>query len=219
MCKNNTPRMFAKGTLHLIIIPLILSFFTIILNFFIYSIFLLFLFFLFFIFGFFFLIFFRDPDRGVGSEIVAVADGKIIDLKEEKEYIKIVTFMNIFNVHVNRMPINGKIVKIEHFIGKHMPAFFKDSKRNERVYIEIESEIGIIKILQIAGIIARRIVPYIKKGDILEKGTRVGIIRFGSRVDLYLPKNKVEICVKKGDKVKASITTIARKPYSMIEID
>jgi phosphatidylserine decarboxylase len=166
-----------------------------------------------FLLSFFFLIFFRDPDRKIGRGIVAPADGKIERISEEKdEYVGrctvISTFMNILNVHVNRMPIDGVIENVIHYKGSHIPAFKKDSKKNERIVLFIKSKIGNIKLVQIAGLLARRILPYVKKGARLKKGDRIGIIRFGSRVDLYLPK-KVRIFVKVNDKVKAGADTIA----------
>lgn len=202
--------MFAKGSFQIILIPFILIVLTLFLNLFFFNFFFIwFLFCLFIFFGILFLVFFRDPKRTINNGIVAVADGKITEIKDFEDYVKIIIFMNAHNVHVNRMPIDGKIIEIKHVLGKHIPAFFKDSERNERVNIKIECELGIIKIVQIAGIVARRIVPYIKEGDFLKKGERIGIIKFGSRVDLYLPKNKVEMCVIKGDKVKAGETRIA----------
>lgn len=117
--------------------------------------------------------------------------------------------MNIYDVHVNRMPIDGRITYIEHYPGSHIPAFRKESGRNERVVIKIDTIIGLIKIIQIAGIIARRIKPYIKIDDELRKGDRIGIIRFGSRVDLYLPRDKITLKVRRGDRVKAGVDSIA----------
>jgi len=163
----------------------------------------------------FFLVFFRDPERPIGKGIVACADGKIreiIDVKDKDlgEAINISTFMNVQNVHVNRMPFGGEITSIEHFSGFHLPAFKKESEKNERVIILAEASIGKIKIVQIAGTLARRIVPYIKEGDNVKKGKRIGIIRLGSRVDVYLPKDKIKkIRVKVGDRVKAGEDSIA----------
>jgi phosphatidylserine decarboxylase len=158
----------------------------------------------------FFLIFFRDPEREIGKGIVAPADGTIRDIQHEKEIIFISIFMEVNNVHVNRMPIDGEITKIEHFPGKHFRAWKKESDLNEKVTIDINSPIGNVKVIQIAGLIARRVYPYIKKGDNLNKGDRIGIIRLGSRVDVYLPANKVKkVTVKMKDAVKAGIDTIA----------
>lgn len=158
----------------------------------------------------FFIIFFRDPEREIGEGIVAPADGRIRDIKKDNDECTISTFMEVYNVHVNRMPIDGRITKISHFPGYHLRAWKKESDLNERLVLEIDSEVGKIEVVQLAGLIARRIYPYIKKGDKLKKGDRIGIIRLGSRVDVYLPSKKIkDITVEVGDKVKAGIDTIA----------
>ena len=162
-----------------------------------------------------FLVFFRDPERDIGSEIVAPADGKIREISKIKdddtgECTKISTFMNLHNVHVNRMPFDGVIKDVIHIDGSHLPAFKKDSERNERVIIKANTDIGMIKIIQIAGTLARRIVPYVKNGDKLKKGDRIGLIRLGSCVDVYLPNKKIKnITVKINDRIKAGVDTIA----------
>ena len=158
----------------------------------------------------FFLIFFRDPERTIGEGIIAPADGKIRDIKHEKDQFLISTFMEVNNVHVNRMPLDGRISKMTHFPGYHLRAWKKESDLNERVVITIETAIGQVTVVQLAGLIARRVYPYIKEGDTLKKGDRIGIIRLGSRVDVYLPKEKIKsIPVKIGDPVFAGKDTIA----------
>ena len=158
----------------------------------------------------FFLIFFRDPERTIGEGIIAPADGKIRDIKQENNQCLISIFMEVNNVHVNRMPLDGKVLKIAHFPGYHLRAWKKESEYNERVMITIETAIGQVTVLQIAGLIARRVYPYIKEGDVLKKGDRIGIIRLGSRVDVILPAAAVQsITVKIGDPVKAGQETIA----------
>jgi phosphatidylserine decarboxylase len=163
----------------------------------------------------FFIIFFRDPERNIGNGIVACADGKIREISElnEKdigESICVSIFMNIHNVHVNRAPFDGTIKDIVHIYGIHLPAFKKESEKNERVVIFLDTNIGQIKIVLIAGTLARRIVPYVNRWDKIKKGSRIGIIRLGSRVDLYLPKKAVKkICVKKGERVIAGEDSIA----------
>ena len=163
----------------------------------------------------FFIIFFRDPDRKIGKGIVACADGKIREISEinEKDIGKAIcvsTFMNVYNVHVNRAPFNGVVKDIVHISGIHLPAFKKESEKNERAVIFLDTNIGQIKIVLIAGTLARRIVPYINRLDKIKKGDRIGIIRLGSRVDLYLPKKAVKkICVRKGDKVIAGEDSVA----------
>jgi len=196
--------MVAKGTIHWILVPFLLGIVCLLL--FPYIKPMIFISFIFFIITVFFLFFFRDTEREIGEGVVAPADGKIMSI-EENDFIKVSTFMNLHNVHVNRAPFDGKILSVEHVFGRHAPAYKKEADLNEKVVINIETEIGIIRIVQIAGIFARRIVPYIKKGDAVKKGQRIGIIRFGSRVDLYLPKN-IEITVKKGENVLSGKTNI-----------
>ena len=163
----------------------------------------------------FIIMFFRDPDRDIGNGIVASTDGKIREIsklkdKEVGDCTKISTFMNLYNVHVNRIPLDGTVKDVVHISGIHLPAFKKESEKNERVITTIDTKIGSVKVIQIAGTLARRIVPYTKKGDKLKKGEKIGMIRFGSRVDVYLPTEKIEtIHVKVGDMVKAGETTLA----------
>jgi len=208
----------AKGALSWILTPLILGVFFVILSLFLgdglkgvfwFLSFILFLMFL------VFLVFFRDPDRKIGGGVVCVADGKIREITKTKDSDvgdcwKVSTFMNLYNVHVNRMPLDSTIVDVVHISGAHIPAFKKESEKNERVIIKIDTSIGMVKIVQIAGTIARRIVPYIKKGDNLKKGDRLGIIRFGSRVDLFLPSNAIKsLKISLGGMVIAGVDTVA----------
>ena len=159
------------------------------------------------------IIFFRDPERSISDGITAVADGRIQTISDTtiygKKWVRISTFMNIHNVHVNRMPLDGRILKITHIAGGYVPAYRKDSDRNERIEIKAETSIGEIIIVLIAGTVARRIVPYIKKGDEIKKGNRIGLIRLGSRVDIYLPIEKVQLSVSVNDRILAGVDTIA----------
>jgi len=148
----------------------------------------------------FFIYFFRDVKREIGEGIVSPADGRIFHA--EKNRISI--FMSLFDMHVNLMPYDGIIFSINHYEGIHKPAYGNVS-RNERQEIEIGSDIGRIKMVQIAGIFARRILNYVEEGDFLKKGDKIGIIKFGSRVELYLPEN-CKIIVEKGQKIKAGET-------------
>ncbi len=158
----------------------------------------------------FFLIFFRDPERTIAEGVIAPADGKIRDIKQENNQCLISTFMEVNNVHVNRMPLDGRIIKMTHFPGYHLRAWKKESEFNERVIIKVETAIGEMTVIQIAGLIARRVYPYIKEGDVLKKGDRIGIIRLGSRVDVILPADTIQsIPVKIGDPIKAGEDTIA----------
>lgn len=167
--------------------------------------------------------FFRDPERtapeGKGL-FVAPADGKIILIKEvnEKKYLKsdakeISIFMSPFNVHVNRAPCDGKVSAVKHSPGRYMAAYKDDaSLKNENIAMLLEGKEGKILVRQVAGFIARRAVCRVKPGDMLKRGERYGMIKFSSRLDVYLPKD-AEIAVKPGDKVKAGETIIARMKY------
>lgn len=208
----------AKGGLYWIIPSFLVTLFFIVLTIYInepIKYIILFIFMLSLLISFVLLIFFRDPQRKIGKGIVAVADGVVREITKEEDKdvdkcTKISTFMNIYNVHVNRMPIDGVIKDIIHYDGAHIPAFKKESEKNEKVILLLKTNIGNIKIIQIAGTLARRIVPYVKKGDIIKKGEKIGLIRLGSRVDIYLPTKKIKsITVKVKDRIQAGENTIA----------
>lgn len=158
--------------------------------------------------------FFRDPDRVVPMDqgaVVSPADGKVIIVEplDESPFskdscIKISIFMSVINVHVNRIPHEGKITNISYFPGKFFNASFdKASKENEHNAVFIETDNGKkICAVQIAGLIARRIICRLKHGDIVKRGDRFGMICFGSRLDVYLPADS-KICVVVGNKIKA----------------
>lgn len=167
----------------------------------------------------FFIFFFRDPNRDVphGDHIiVSPADGKIVSIKEifENDYLhlnvkRISIFLSVFNVHINRIPIGGQVEHVQYNPGKfHIAALEKASLENEQTAIVISDRQTRILVKQIAGIIARRIACYVKPGDMVQKGARYGMIYFGSRTDIFLPKD-AEIKVKLGDKVKGAKDLIA----------
>ena len=162
-----------------------------------------------------FLVFFRDPKRIIGEGIVAVADGIIrkkdtINDKDIGPAWFISTFMNLYHVHVNRMPIDGTIKKITHIPGSHLPAFTKESDRNERVIILVDTNQGPVKIVLIAGTLARRIVPYVNEGDKVRKGEKISLIRLGSRVDIYLSERmNVKLQISEKKRVKAGVSVLA----------
>ncbi|CUS97091.1 phosphatidylserine decarboxylase precursor-related protein, partial [Candidatus Kryptobacter tengchongensis] len=126
--------------------------------------------------------------------------------------IQVSIFMSPLNVHVNRIPISGEIKFLKYVPGKYTVAFDeKSSENNERKIIGIETEDGLkVIVKQIAGFIARRIVCGVEKGDKVKAGQRYGMIKFGSRVDVIMPKNKVEIIISEGQKVRAGETIIAK---------
>jgi phosphatidylserine decarboxylase len=193
--------MLARGSVPLISIPLILAIIFILLWLLPISI-------IFLLITLFLLIFFRDPEREIGEGIVAPADGRLTVIEEKHDILRFSIVMGLTNVHVNRAPLDAEVIDIEHIPGKHVIAASKDSDANERFVTTLDTKLGQVKIVQIAGAFARRIKPYIKKGDKLTKGQRIGIIRFGSRVDLYLPKNGIELTVEEGATVKAGTSSI-----------
>lgn len=159
------------------------------------------------------LYFFRDPRRKPEDKgVVSPADGKVISI-EKTDKLEISIFMRLHDVHVNRIPISGEITDMKHKDGKHFPAFL--DVENEKLTTDIKTKKGIFEISQIAGLIARRITPYIKKGDKVKKGQKLGIIAFGSRVDMKFPRkyNKKHLNIEKGDKVKAGKTVIAKHQH------
>ncbi len=157
--------------------------------------------------------FFRDPERitleGRGI-FYSPADGKVILIRktEEKELLKgevleISIFMSLLDVHINRVPCDGKVVAVKHYPGKFFAAFKHESSMlNEHITMLLETKHGEIVVRQVAGFLARRAVCRVKPGDLLKQGQRYGLIKFGSRLDVYLPLN-TRIKVKLDDKVKA----------------
>ena len=141
--------------------------------------------------------FFRDPKRIVPKQdnlILSPADGKIINISDFEdpkngEKLKLISiFLSVFNVHANRMPIDGIFIDVNYVRGEFLAAFdHKASNKNERMEISIETKFGIIKVKQIAGLVARRILCYAKVGEKMLAGGRLGFIRFGSRTDIILP--------------------------------
>jgi phosphatidylserine decarboxylase len=141
--------------------------------------------------GLLLMLFFRDPDRKTPSGenlVISPADGKIVRLDDGSEEPSLSIFLALHNVHVNRSPVNGVIKTVTHYRGKFHAAFRPEAmKENQRNEIEIETENGIVRVHQVTGAIARRAICYKKPGDHVKAGERIGLIRFGSRVDLFLP--------------------------------
>jgi phosphatidylserine decarboxylase len=161
------------------------------------------------------MLFFRDPERKVpkGDNLIfSPADGRIIRLEEGDCGPAISIFLSIFNVHVNRSPIKGTIKSVTFFPGKfHIASKPEAMSENQRNEIEIETVLGIVRMHQISGSIARRVIFKKKPGEQVEAGDRIGLIRFGSRVDLFLP-NGSKIDIKLGQKVIAGETIIGKLP-------
>ncbi len=167
-----------------------------------------------FILALFCLYFFRDPDRTIPDGPVAVspADGKVVGIiGDGAECTRISIFLNIFDVHVNRAPIAGKITNIEYTKGQFLVASREvASSQNERNTFTIAGDATSVRFAQIAGLIARRIVCYKKPGDAVAKGERVGLIKFGSRVDVFLGP-EWDIKVRTGERVSGGSSILAQR--------
>lgn len=169
----------------------------------------------------FILAFFRDPERFVSpdeNDVVCPADGKIISIEEveddkftKRKVLKVCIFMNVFNVHVNRLPFSGTVESIQYHPGKFYSADSDKAALENEYFATILSLPGDRKIavVQIAGLIARRIICWLEPGDVAIKGRRLGLIRFGSRVDLYLPL-ETKLTVVSGQRVRAGETVLGR---------
>ena len=160
--------------------------------------------------------FYRDPDRtapeGDGL-FVSPADGRVVEISETEHpftgpSVKVGIFMNVLSVHVNRAPCMGRVDYLEYVPGRKIAAFApKASEVNERNLVGLSTPYGPVLMVQIAGLLARRIVCRLRRGEVLEAGQRYGMIRLGSRVDIYLPKD-VRLSIKHGDKVWAGISSL-----------
>lgn len=170
---------------------------------------------IFLLLGTFCIYFFRDPERifrGTENQIASPADGKVIWIRKENDFDAISIFMSPLDVHVNRAPVSGKISMIEYIKGKFMVAYDeRASIDNERNAITIDHGNASIRFVQIAGVLARRIICWRKPGDILGTGDRIGLIKFGSRVDVFFPPGS-RVTVQKGQRVKAGESVIGELP-------
>ncbi|WP_049569856.1 phosphatidylserine decarboxylase [Streptomyces sp. SBT349] len=155
--------------------------------------------------------FFRDPEREIGQgRIISPADGVVQSITPWHDgRTRVAIFMSPLNVHVNRAPVAGTVTSVEHIPGGYVPAFDKESENNERVVWRFGGELGELEMVQIAGAVARRIVPYVPQGCKVEQGDRIGLIRFGSRVDVYVPEG-IEPAVEVGERTTAGVTRLDR---------
>ncbi len=153
--------------------------------------------------------FFRDPERVAGEgRLISPADGVVQSIDPWPDgRTRVAIFMSPLNVHVNRAPAAGTVLSVEHVPGGFVPAFNKDSDQNERVVWHFDTVLGDIEMVQIAGAVARRIVPYLFAGAKVLQGERVGLIRFGSRVDVYLPEG-IRPAVTVGTRTVAGVTRL-----------
>ena len=167
------------------------------------------------------LMFFRDPERPLDPDpdvVYAAADGFVMDVEEVHEAwipggdaLRISTFLSIHNVHVNRSPVEGSVTKMEENAGKFVPAFLGGSKdQNHQNRIVIDGPKGRAVVVQIAGMVARKISCWIEAGERIAAGQRIGLIHFGSRTDVLLPTGSADPLVRPGDRVRAGVTPLAR---------
>ena len=158
--------------------------------------------------GSIFIIFFhRDPDRAPkGDGMVSPADGRVLPAEQNK----IAIFMGPWDVHVNRAPLSGIVKAVEHIEGGHTPAFLEAASRNDKNRILLQTPYGDIEIYQISGSLVRDIICYVQPGDRVSRGERIGMVRFGSRVEITVPQG-FEICVENGERVHAGESIIAVK--------
>jgi len=166
------------------------------------------------------LYFFRDPPRVIRAEpgvALSPGDGRVVHIAAEREErylladtVRISLFLSVMDVHVQRMPLEGQVVVVEHQPGKFLQAFKPEASQvNEAINTVIETAYGRILVRQIAGILARRCVNYLHAGELVFAGQRFGLIRFGSRIDLFLPPN-AQVLVAIGDQVYGGVTAVAR---------
>jgi phosphatidylserine decarboxylase len=159
--------------------------------------------------------FFRDPPRRIPGEpgvVVSPADGKIVEISggPGEEPLRVAIFLSLFDVHINRAPLAGRIVRMEHRPGRFLPAQLpRASRLNERNDITLDTPQGTVRVSQIAGVVARRIVCWKQEGDDVTAGERIGLIQFGSRVELVLPPGAVP-SVAVGSRVQGGSSVLAR---------
>ncbi len=159
--------------------------------------------------------FFRDPSRTItvqDHEIVSPVDGRVLEVTQKGGLTKISIFLSLFDVHVNRLPHKGLIKKLDYSKGKFFPAFReKASELNERMTIQVEADNFSYELRLITGIAARRIRMWIKEGELLKSGDKIGIMMFGSRAEIFLPR-EIQVEIKQGDKVYGGLTLIGKIP-------
>jgi phosphatidylserine decarboxylase len=167
---------------------------------------------LFLVIGGFLAFFFRDPERrydGPAGVVLAPADGKVVQVREEEGNRALSIFLSVFDVHVNRSPVPGIVQSVSYHKGGFRAAFRHDAAENERNAIVFDSPLGRVTAVQIAGLLARRIVCRLRAGDSVRAGERIGMIKFGSRTDVIVPAS-IAWTVEVGARVRAGVTVIGR---------
>ena len=159
----------------------------------------------------FFAVFYRDPERSPGDGIVSAADGRVRAVEREGTNWRISVFMNVTNVHVNRFPLDATVKAMEAAGAGFRPAFRPEAERNVQRHYRLVTALGPVEVVQVTGILARRLVPFVKVGSVRKKGDRLGMIVLGSRVDVVVPADRASPVVTVGDRVRAGSSPIARE--------
>ncbi|MFQ5894262.1 MAG: phosphatidylserine decarboxylase [Nitrospinota bacterium] len=158
--------------------------------------------------------FFRDPERRVEAppgSLLSPADGRVVAAAPEGEGSRVSIFLSLFDVHVNRSPLAGEVVAASYRPGRFLPAFRAEASRaNEQNELLLRGEGLEVKVVQVAGVLARRVVCWVGPGDRVAAGERIGLIQFGSRVDVHLPPG-VELRVRVGERVKGGLSVLGQK--------
>ncbi|MDP9398511.1 MAG: phosphatidylserine decarboxylase [Actinomycetota bacterium] len=165
--------------------------------------------------------FFRDPDRPLPTDpgvVYAAADGVVtgVDARVPEPWLpggegtRVRTFLSLHNVHVNRSPVRGRVARVESREGGFAPALFARAEENRRRRLALDGPAGPLVVVQVAGLLARRISGWVGEGDRVAAGERIGMIHFGSRTDVLLPPGRADILVRAGDRVRAGVTPLAR---------
>ncbi len=159
----------------------------------------------------FFAIFFRDPERAPGEGIVSAADGRVRAIEVDGGRLRISVFMNVTNVHVNRLPLDATVSEISDSGHGYRPAYGPEASSNVQRRYLLSTALGPVEVIQMTGVVARRLVSFVRPGDQRRKGDRFGMVILGSRVDVLLPADRVEATVRAGDSVRAGTSSIARE--------
>lgn len=165
--------------------------------------------------------FFRDPERPRCTDeesAYATADGVITAVAPAEdpwlggeEAVRVSTFLSLHNVHVTRSPVSGRIALSERIEGGFAPALLRRAEENRRTRLAIDGESGRVVVVQVAGMVARRITSWVRESGSVAAGERLGLIHFGSRTDVLLPRRRFEVTVRKGDRVRAGVSPLARR--------
>ncbi len=156
-------------------------------------------------------VFFRDPERVAGPGVVSAADGRVRDVRQEGDRWRISVFMNVTDVHVNRFPLTARVAGVSEGGHGFRPAYRPEAEHNVQRGYRLDTAFGPVEVVQMTGVVARRLVSFVRPGDTRAKGDRLGMIVLGSRVDVLVPAAHFAPTVPVGSRVTAGVTTIAEE--------